>query len=231
MELTSAIASTNWLKLGYAFFILGAAFLLWRMPWFWLRQPKVFHRFLIVCLAIFAIWQVRAELLDGPAVHLLGATLLTLGFGWQIAALGLVAIAAASTAVNGGDWGAFGINASLVVMIGVGVSYAIARLNERFMPRHLFTYIFVAGFFGAGITIGFVSLGAVAVIYFSQMVDQWAVTKNYLPSSVLLLFPEAFITGALVTLAAVYRAEWLVSYDEERSLRLLENQRDGEKRH
>ena len=218
MELISGIVTPTWMALGYVCFFLGTVYALWHMPWRWLGRAENLNRFIIVCLAIFAIWQVRAEILAGPTVHLLGATLLTLGFGWQIATLGLALVSVLSASVNGGDWSVFGLNATLFAVLGVWLSYAVAQANERFFPRHLFTYIFVAGFFGAGLTIGLVAVAAVTVIYTSQIVDPWAVTKNFLPSSVLLVFPEAFITGALITLSAVYRPDWLVSYDEKRTL-------------
>ena len=218
MELTSEIVSAAWIPLGYVGFFSGLLFSLWYMPWRWLARSQNLNRFVIVCVAVFSIWQVRAEIIDGPTVHLLGATLLTLGFGWQIATLGLCLVSVFNTLVNGGDWPVLGINASLFAILAVLTSYAIARATERFLPRHLFMYIFVTGFFGAALTIGLVSLAAVAIIYVSQVVDPWAVSKNFLPSSLLLLFPEAFITGALVTLAAVYRPAWLVSYDEAQAL-------------
>ena len=203
---------------GYVGFISGLVVALWFMPWRWLGQIQNLNRFALACMAVFAIWQVRAEILDGPTVHLLGATLLTLGFGWQIAILGLSLVSILNTLVSGGDWTVFGINATLFAILAVWISYAVARANERIFPRHLFTYIFVAGFFGAALTIGLVSVSAIAIIHTSQIVDPWAISKNFLPSSLLLLFPEAFITGALITLSAVYRPDWLVSYDEARTL-------------
>jgi uncharacterized membrane protein len=39
-----------------------------------------------------------------------------------------------------------------------------------------------------------------------------------MPSGILILFPEAFATGACMTLAVVYRPAWVVSFDDRRYL-------------
>ena len=35
----------------------------------------------------------------------------------------------------------------------------------------------------------------------------------------LMLFPESFITGALITMMVVFRPAWVVSFDDERYLK------------
>ncbi|MGE0336406.1 MAG: energy-coupling factor ABC transporter permease, partial [Gammaproteobacteria bacterium] len=98
------------------------------------------------------------------------------------------------------------------VYLPVAASYVLARASERWLPPHFFVYVFAAAFFGAALTAAMTALAACAVLGFSGGVPRDAVLENYLPTTILLLFPEAFVTGALVTLAAVYRPDWLVSF-------------------
>jgi len=218
MELTPAILSAPCQWLGHALYAAGLLLALGRMPWYWLRRPVVHRVFSAATVGILVMWQVRAELPGGPAVHLLGAALATLAFGWQLAILSLSIALVASTLAAGHGWGALGANGTVLVLVAVGVGYATARASERWLPAHLFVYLFAAAFLGAALSAGAAALAAFAFVLASGVMAEHALVANYLPTSLLLLFPEAFLTGALITMAAVYRPQWLVSFDERRYL-------------
>lgn len=218
MELSSAILTPTLLLLGA---VIYAAALLWtlaRAPWSWLMVDGAANRFAASTLAVLMVWQLRAELDGGPAVHLLGATLLTLAFGWRLAVIALSVVLLFTTAITTGDWRSIGANGALLIGLAVAVSYAVARATERLLPRHLFVYLFVSAFFGAALTIAIVSLATLGVAGAAGIMSTHALSGNYRPTTLLLLFPEAFITGALVTLGAIYRPHWLVSFCERRYL-------------
>ena len=46
-----------------------------------------------------------------------------------------------------------------------------------------------------------------------QLVEE---SLQYLP---LFMFPEAFVTGMLITIFVVYRPDWVATFDDERYLR------------
>jgi uncharacterized membrane protein len=48
----------------------------------------------------------------------------------------------------------------------------------------------------------------------SAQMSDYQTYRNYLPASILLLFPAAFLTGGLLTLAVVYRPAWIASYQD-----------------
>ncbi len=218
MELSSALLDRWQLVAGGLLFAGALLLALYRMPWYWLCRGAVLNRYAAACAAVLAVWQIEAHLAHGPALHLLGATLLTLAFGWQLALTGMALVLLTSTAAGGADWPALGINGSLLAVFAVGLSYGIARASERWLPAHLFVYLFAAAFFGAGAVMALTcTAGAIALLVAAEM-SRHAVLSNYLPACVLLVFPEAFLTGALVTLAAVYRPHWLVSFDDRRYL-------------
>lgn len=219
MELVPGILSAATAWVGVALYAAGLLAALWRMPWYWLRRDQVFSVFAGVTVATLVLWQVRASFEDGPTVHLLGATFLTLAFGWQLAILAMSIVLAATTLAAGAGWQAVGANGTVLVLLGVGISYACARASERWLPAHLFVYIFAAGFFGAAVTVVLVSLGAAAFMLASAVMPPDRVTGHYLPIAMLLLFPEAFLTGAMTTLAVVYRPDWMVSFKDSRYLK------------
>lgn len=218
MELTAEILTPAQLLLGVAIYAAGLVWAAAGAPWSWFLRDGAANRFAATTLAVLMVWQLRAELDGGPAVHLLGATLLTLAFGWRLAVTALSIVLLLTTAITTGDWRALGVNGTLLILLAVAVSYLVARLTERLLPRHLFVYLFVSAFFGAALTIAVVSFATLGVAGFAGIMSAHALSGNYRPTALLLLFPEAFITGALVTLGAIYRPAWLVSFSERRYL-------------
>jgi uncharacterized membrane protein len=218
MELSAAILTPTLLFFGAAFYAAGLLWTLSRAPWSWFQRDGAANRFAASTLAVLMVWQLRAALEGGPAVHLLGATLLTLAFGWRLAVIALSIVLLFTTAITTGDWRSVGVNGALLVLFAVGVSYAVARATERLLPRHLFVYLFVSAFFGAALAIAAVSYATLGVAGAAGVMSTHALSGNYRPMTLLLLFPEAFITGALVTLGAIYRPQWLVSFCERRYL-------------
>lgn len=212
MEMTPGLLPPAWQWWGWAIYLAGGLWVVLRMPWYWFARPGKAVLFAASTVAVFVGWQVRAVLPDGPAIHLLGATLLTLAFGPELAILSLSLVLAGTSIRAGAGFGASGVNGVLLVLLAVATSYVAARASERWLPRHLFVYVFAAAFFGAALTTALCASAACGVLALAGRVSAHAVLENYLPTSVLLLFPEAFVTGALVTLAVVYRPDWLVSY-------------------
>ncbi|MGE3846820.1 MAG: energy-coupling factor ABC transporter permease [Gammaproteobacteria bacterium] len=212
MEMSAALLPASWRVAGWLLYAVLALGLLRRMPWYWLRRHDVPTRFAAFTVAVLALWQLRAALGDAPAMHLLGATLLTLAFGPALAVLALSLVLAGATYKAGLGWGSFGLNGLLLVMLPAGLSYAWARGAERLLPRHVFVYFFVAAFFGAAVSAATSALAVCAVLALGGVVPRAALLGNYLPASLLMLFPEAFLTGGFVTLAVAYKPHWLVSF-------------------
>lgn len=170
--------------------------------WRRVAQPRASHVYLGSCVAVLLIWQVRAGLPPGPYLHLLGATVLTLMFGWRLALVGLVAVTVGTTLNGGGGWQAFGVNALITAALPVFVTLAISRAGER-LPRNPFNYILVCGFAAAAACIVAVGVAAAAVLLWVGVTNDHAL-YSYLMSFLLLIFPEAFVNGSLIA--------WLVMF-------------------
>lgn len=182
--------------------------------WRWLFASGAAPRLAAAATAVLVVWQVRAAPDGGPAFHLLGATLLTLAFGWRLAVIALGGVLAVSAAAGESGFLALGANGIASVLVPVAVSYAWARATERLLPANLFVYVFSSAFFGAALAMTAAVLASALMIAASGAAPPGELAANYLPTSLLLLFPEAFLTGGLVTLAVVYRPAWLVSFDD-----------------
>lgn len=211
LEITPELLSPGLARAAALLHLLLLALSLRHLPWTWLRRDERLERYGASVAALLALWQLRAVLGGGPTIHLLGATLLTLAFGWRLALLGLTLVMSAATLAGGTGWSAWGANGGLIAL-AVAVSYGTARASQLWLAPNPFVYFFVAGFLGAALAVAASSAAAVLLLLAAARASHEAILANYLPSALLMLFPEAFLTGALVTLAVVYRPRWLVSY-------------------
>jgi len=174
------------------------------------------HVYFGAMVTLLLLWGVKAGISPGLGFHHLGATLFTLMFGWPLAIFGLSIIMFATVFMQYNELISLGVNGCLSIVIPVLSSYAILKLSQKFLTDNFFVYIFIVAFFGAGIA---VATSRVASIVLLSLVNAYPETKLieesllYLP---LFMFPEAFITGMLISVFVVYKPDWVVTFDDER---------------
>jgi uncharacterized membrane protein len=182
------------------------------------KQEKQ-HVFLGAVVILLTIWGIKAGISPGLGFHHLGATLFTLMFGWPLAIVGLTITMIASLLLQASDWASLGINGLLSIVIPITVSYCILKLSQKWLPDNFFIYIFVCAFFAAGVAIAISRISAIFLLSLisaypnEQLIEE---SLQYLP---LFMFPEAFVTGMLITIFVVYRPEWVTTFDDERYIR------------
>lgn len=192
--------------------VLGAAAL--RAPWGELLHRQRSHVFLGGCTALLVLWQLEAGVTPGLGYHYLGATALTLIFGWPLAILGLSLVQLA-VALNG-DLGAsvFALNGLLHSVLPVLVSYGIYRGVVRWLPPHLFTYLFLCAFFGAALAAALTAAANIGVLVAEEAYSVERIRYEYLGFLPMIAFAEAWITGIIMTMLVTLRPGWVSTYDE-----------------
>lgn len=169
----------------------------------------------LMCALVLLIWQMDISLLDDALhIHLLGACLMTVLFGWQLAFIGLCVVLATSSLINEVSLAAVALNSIGLIVVPVFSSYLIVVIVFRLLPRHFFVFIFLSGFANAVISIlcaGLVS-GILMDLFSNLSSDQ--IWGQLLPAFTLMLFPEAFTTGAILTLFVVYKPHWVRSFHD-----------------
>lgn len=206
MYLDGADLSPAWLVAGHLAFWPALAWAAWRAPWRPDARPAPAVA-ITAALAVAVIWRLAAGAGDGPRLHLLGATLLTLMLGAPRAVLALGAVSLSMTAAGLGDLAAAGSNGCLNVLLPVGLAAVAHRASRRWLPRHLFIYFFADGFFTAGATLTLVLL-----------TGAWLTGQATALQGLVLALPEAFLTGTLLTLFVVYKPQWVGSFDDREYL-------------
>ena len=218
MNLPANLLPTEWLWAGNVLYALVALAVLWCTPWRRLIGPTTSHLFLGTCVVLMVMWSLRAGIRPGLNFHLLGTTLMTLMFGGLPAVLGISVVLLAISLYGMSGWESYGLNALLMGAWPALVSWSVYRLALRFLPRHLFVYIFVCGFFGAALAMAATGVASAAVFVLSGTYGFDAILSDYLPYFLLMVFPEAILTGSAVALLAVYRPDWIWTYDERATL-------------
>lgn len=170
---------------------------------------------LIATLSLMVLWHIRATVLQGLTLHLLGATLCTLVFGYRLALLPLTAALLLAQFSAGGDWHTLGLNACILVLWPVAISWLVARLVAR-LPSNLFVFIFVGGFFGAAVVVVLTGWLLTLMLWLTQLYPWGPLLEDYAAYWLLVAFSEAWLTGMLLTVMVVYRPELVCLFDSTR---------------
>ncbi len=181
-----------------------------------LTLPGYQHLVFASAVALTLLWSVRAGIVPGLELFFLGITTLVLCHGWRIAIwismLPMLLLLSFGT-LAWADGGAFAL--TTFILPGL-LSYAIFAASYHYLSRHLFVYIFVAGFFNAALSIVFKILLTSGWFWLQQTQNWHIIFQNYTQLALLIWFGEALLNGMAITLMAVYRPEWLRTfYDNE----------------
>ena len=209
--------SWHWLAALVYVAVLAPAVL--RSPWKRLSNSETLHVYLGTCVALMVFWTMKTTVVPGLDYHYLGATLLTLMFGWQLAIAGLSIVLAATILGGSSDWQTFPINVLLMGVLPVTTSYAIYRIVDSNLPNNFFIYVFLCAFFGAGAALLSVIACTTVLLVMTDSYGLAQIAHDYLPFAPLMLFPEGFVTGMLITVVVALRPKWVSTFDDERYIR------------
>ncbi|MCK4707763.1 MAG: energy-coupling factor ABC transporter permease [Gammaproteobacteria bacterium] len=191
---------------------------IYRAPWSTLLQKDSSNILFASCAVLFLFWHLKINIDDGLSIHLLGSTILTLMFRWQVALMSNAVIVLGITLTSAADLQAFAMNGLLTGIIPVTISHIFWRINERFLPPNYFIYVFFASFLAAAISIlttGYISYRLLSLLpnqITEEMLDQYLII--FIP----IMYPEAFITGAVISVFVIYKPEWIATFDDRRYL-------------
>lgn len=203
-----------WLITG---FLIAGWFYLWTI-----RPRGVFTEIaarwpalMIATLSLVVLWHIRATVLQGLSLHLIGATLCTLVFGRCLALIPLTVALLLAQVSAAGDWSTLGLNACLLVLWPVALSLLVAHLVDR-LPSNLFVFIFVGGFFGSAGVVVLTGWLLTLMLWLTQLYPWGPLLEDYASYWLLVAFAEAWLTGMLLTVMVVYRPDLVCLFDSAR---------------
>jgi uncharacterized membrane protein len=212
--LTSQTMTLGWLVYG-----LVIVWALWRSPWLELiTDTRRQHLLFGTAFALFVLWLLRRDFDTGVSYHFLGMTAVTLLLNWPLAIVAGLIAQLGLLAMGLQELAPMGINGVLLVGLPVCVTECCFLLVERAQPRNPFTYIFCSGFFAAALTALACLLVAMGVLWYDGLfvMPEWL--GDFVGYLWLIIFPEAFINGVIITALVVFCPEWLDTFNRARYL-------------
>ncbi|MBB2495427.1 energy-coupling factor ABC transporter permease [Aquipseudomonas ullengensis] len=217
--ISSALLSASSLWVGWLVYLAFVLWAAWRAPWVELfSDQRRQHLLFGTMLGLFLLWLVRRDFASGLSFHFIGMTAVTLLLDWPLAVLGGLAAQLGLLLVGRQDLAALGVNGVLLVLIPVAVTEFFAQWVERRQPRNLFVYIFCCGFFPAGLAAMLCLLTGLGVLWFDGLYVMPPWLEDFIGYLWLVMFPEAFINGMLVTGLVVFYPDWLETFNRTRYL-------------
>lgn len=219
MNLTDTLLPSDLLYFANLVWLAVGLYALRSVPWRqFLASPKLQHLFLGALVVLFLMWNFEVGVRPALGFHFLGLTVLTLMFGWSLGVIGASLVTVAVTCLQG-HWAAMAMNALVLGVLPVSVSYGIYRLVYRYLPHHLFVYIFLCAFFNAMLAAGAAVMMLVILLVASDAYTFTRISNEHLPYLPLYLFPEGMLNGMVITALIGVRPDWLKTYDDETYLK------------
>ena len=196
--------------------MLGLSVAVLKAPWALIsknteRQHLVFGASILLGL----FWLLRVEALEILTFHPLVMTAVTLVVGWHFAMLA-GAIAQLILLIAGFDhWSMVGVNYLVTAMIPATVSFGVVKLSQRIALKNIFVFLLGAGFLGAALC----SLAVTVTTLILLLLAGYDLSINEIardaPILLLLMFPEGFINGTIVTAITVFKPHLMKTFNEE----------------
>lgn len=219
MDLSDLAIPAGWALFGWAVALVLLVMAVRAVRW---RQFVSGETTRVLPAAVFVtclLWGLRAHVGEAFAFHLLGTAALALTVGAPLALIGGAVVVGAMGLVRDAPW----LNAGLVWLTAVAVPVVVAsgvlRIAERKLAPNFFVYVFAGCFFGAALAFGAGGLAAALVTVAAGVRPADVVFGEYVPFLLYLGFGEATLTGMCLTLAVVYRPQWVATFDDARYLR------------
>lgn len=208
MNLPAQLFSHDSLWLANLLFFLALTQAIKRAPWRELLGNEIRTHALIalVVLAPF-YWHLNAGIRPGFNFHLIGATLFLLMFGWPVALLALTLVMLATWLYTGMDLTSLGINGLMMLALPMLCSEALLRFSQRNLPKNFFVFVLLNGFASAALAT-LVMIAATTVVLLGLSHYTWPeIQYHYFIPAPILIFAEAFATGAFITAFTVAQPE------------------------
>lgn len=181
-----------------------------KVVWPKLEKEKAFQHLVFATLFFFSIlWATQAGVKEGLQIHFLALTTLTMMYGWRMAFLISIPAMLVNHLLH--DVSLLQLPTPLVLsaLLPIFISYLVFLLSYHYLPRNIFVFIFVAGFFNGAIT-GSLHLLINSFYHLSVGHYDWeTIQHNYFIFVPLLAFPEGLLNGMSLAVLTVFKPEWL----------------------
>lgn len=213
------LLSSASLLLGWLIYLPVLFWAIVRAPWVELfSDNRRQHLLFGTVFALFLLWLVRRDFDSGVSYHFIGMTAVTLLLDWPLAIVGGLVAQLGLVLLGRQDLVAVGVNGALLILLPVLITEWVAILVERAQPRNPFVYIFCSGFFAAALSALLCLTLSLTLLWYDGLFAMPEWLEDFIGYLWLLIFPEAFINGMVISALVVFSPEWLETFNRTRYL-------------
>ncbi len=181
-----------------------------KVVWPKLKQERSFQHVVFATLFLLCVlWSAQAGVKEGLKIHFLALTTLTMMYGWRMAFLLTIPAMLFNHWLQGVPLTLLPSSLIVSALLPILISYSVFILSYHYLPRNIFVFIFVAGFFNGALT-GSLHLLLNSFYHLSLGHYDWeTIQHNYFIFVPLLAFPEGLLNGMSLAVLTVFKPEWL----------------------
>ncbi|SUO96940.1 energy-coupling factor ABC transporter permease [Suttonella ornithocola] len=150
------------------------------------------------------------------SLHLYALTAATLMMGKNIAYLCAVITQLFLWALGSEPLALIGWNCLLYAALPVYFSDAFCRLLQRLLPKNPFIFTLGAGFFGGILTMIIIMCATSLLLAITGIYPLSLSTDKYLKFLPVIVYPEGFINGVIITAVVAFMPNTLSAFDPDR---------------
>ncbi|NIB41301.1 hypothetical protein HBA55_16990 [Pseudomaricurvus alkylphenolicus] len=190
-----------------------------KAPWAqWRSRPERQHALFAAVLGLALFWQLKVSISGLLALHPLVMMTVVMVFGPSLGMItGALALGLA-TLLAGAPWLPLGPQMLLTVVVPALAAQGVLKVVERVPGRNLFVYMLGGGFLGAMVTVQAMALATWCYVRVLGPAPLLVDVASHYYLTLLMMFPEGFINGALVSMLTVFRPELVRTYDDHHYL-------------
>jgi uncharacterized membrane protein len=176
--------------------------------------PARLHLILGAVVFCLGLWLLGADVADTVRIHLLGMTAVTLVLGWCFAMQSGTVALLLLLLLNGQPLATLPAAWLCSVAVPATISRLLVIRLARIRRKNLFMYTLGGGFAGGMLATLAAGLSALAVLWLSDQQSLVAGALENWPFISLILFPEGFINGMLLTAICVFHPGAVKTFDD-----------------
>ena len=180
------------------------------------KDDALQHSFYGAAVALGFLWQLRAGISPGLAIHIFGMTVITLMLGWGLAVFSGLLVLVLTVVTGREPLLMFAANGLVTVMVPALVSHGIMLWERHRNFRNFFAYIFFCGFFGAALAVASAGLVMCLMLWSGGVYTLDVLVDEYIRYLPLFMLPEGFVNGTFVTGLMVFHPDRLTTLDPRR---------------
>ncbi len=214
MDIPADLLPAAYLWSGGLLYLLLLAAAVMTAPWSKIRDNEAQHIYLGTIVVLCLIWAMHGGIQEGLGIHLLGMTLLCLMFEWQFALFAGSLVVTVATLRGPAGWDAFAVNALLMGALPILFTRILLYFCQLKLPHNYYVYVFVNAFLGGALSILLTGLASAGLQHFAGVQPEGSIWRNFVTILPLLMFGEAFLNGATMTLVVAYRPQWVATFHD-----------------